>query len=374
MDQTEVGPRTKTPDHRQTSRPREFRPEMLVLAREWRGFTQSGLANATGVSQGKISKIENGLLGPEEDLIGTLAEACAVPEGFFGQRGRVYGPPISFFRKRMTLPKKALAQTIAELEVRRLHLVRLLQSLDVQFDYQVPEYDVDAFDGDAAEIARAVRSSWQLPKGPVKHLTSVLESGGAIVVPCALHGKIDAVSQRIPEAPPLLFMNSSKPMDRLRFSMAHELGHIVMHGRGPTPGMESEADSFAAEFLMPAAEMARELPKGRLRLEDLAYLKRVWRVSMAALLYRAKTLGRVTERQYRYLFMQMGKLGYRSQEPVELEPPVERAELLPGLLRAYRKELGYLEEELAEMLSLKVEDLRAMYPREETNGHLRVIK
>ena len=48
-------------------------------------------------------------------------------------------------------------------------------------------------------------------------------------------------------------MNSDMPGDRHRFNLAHELGHALMH-RHSTGECESEANRFAAEFLMPKEE------------------------------------------------------------------------------------------------------------------------
>ena len=98
----------------------------------------------------------------------------------------------------------------------------------------------------------------------------------------------------------------------MRLTLAHELGHLVMHEH-PTEDMEREADRFAAEFLMPEQDVALELYP--MSLERAAALKTRWRVSMAALIRRARDLGKLTTWQYKNLFVQLGRLGYRTNEP-----------------------------------------------------------
>lgn len=65
---------------------------------------------------------------------------------------------------------------------------------------------------------------------------------------------MDGVTMHAPDTLPCIFLNRSQPADRLRFSLAHELGHLIMH-RVPTLQMEEEANAFAAAFLAPAKDI-----------------------------------------------------------------------------------------------------------------------
>lgn len=96
---------------------------------------------------------------------------------------------------------------------------------------------------------------------------------------------LSGLSYKVAGLPPLIFINKNQPVDRYRFTLAHELGHLVMH-RAPTPTMEDEANAFAAELLMPASDIYNDLRN--ISIEKAAALKPFWRTSMAALFYRAK--------------------------------------------------------------------------------------
>lgn len=169
--------------------------------------------------------------------------------------------------------------------------------------------------------------------------------------------------------PPLFFVNASASGDRLRYSLSHEMGHIVMH-EVHTEDMEREANRFAAEFLMPANDIRSSLDG--LSLPKLATLKPYWKVSMAALLKRATDLKKITERQVRYLWMQMGRLGYRTREPAELEIPVEKPTTLRELFDVYTDELNYSIADLSNLLDVFEHHVRADYFGK--SGHLRVVK
>ena len=167
----------------------------------------------------------------------------------------------------------------------------------------MPHHDPDEFK-DVQDIARAVRAKWRLPSGPVPDVISLLEDAGAIVVRFPFTTPhVDAISWWVPGAPPLIFVNREMPPDKERWSCAHELGHLVMH-RDARPEMEKEANIFASEFLTPAAEIKPEL-EGLSSLSRLLTMKPFWRVSMAALLYRAHQLGCINDSRYRYLMVKM---------------------------------------------------------------------
>lgn len=163
----------------------------------------------------------------------------------------------------------------------------------------------------------------------------------------------------VPGLPPLFFVNDALTPDRERLTLAHELGHLVMH-RSPSATMEDEAFEFAGEFLMPAREIQPFL--GNLTLPRLAALKAEWRVSMAALITHATRLGAITERQARYLWMQMSKAGYRQREPAELDFSKEEPRLLGDLFDLHRDEFGYSITDLSSWLSIYERELVATYP------------
>ena len=177
--------------------------------------------------------------------------------------------------------------------------------------------DVDDFDT-PSDAAVAIRHDWKMSPGPAIQLIKFVEAAGGLVLVRDLGAReLDAVTQWVDGAPPLFLINSHAPVDRFRFSLAHELGHVILHQE---PGVlatqeRNKADEFASEFLMPADSIRTELKEGRLDLPRLLDLKHKWGVSMAALLRRASTLGVVTDWQYRNLMVEMSALGYRTKEP-----------------------------------------------------------
>jgi Zn-dependent peptidase ImmA (M78 family)/DNA-binding XRE family transcriptional regulator len=338
-------------------------PEMLILARESRELTQGELAQASGLSQANISKYEAGLLRISNQHLETIASVLGYPKSFFYQEEKRYGfgSSCTYHRKRQTLSVTHLRTLLARINLFRIHVTTLLRSVDVVSEHRFEHFDIDDFGGDVERIAQLVRNRWGLPLGPISNLVEAVEYANGIVYRCSFGtSKLDAISQWLPSAPPIFMVNADVPGDRIRFTLAHEIGHVIMH-RIPTTNMEAEADRFASEFLMPAREIAADLTPAT--LVNYARLKPYWKVSIAALIRRARDLGKVTDRHYRSLFEELSKLGYRIAEPVMI--PHEEPSVFNDLIKFHVRENGYSNEQLSEVLNLHVDELVSSYVKDE---------
>lgn len=339
----------------------QFNPEMLVLAREAQEWKQTELSKLVGVNQATISKLESGMLEPSDALVSDLAKTLRLPVTFFYQMDRVYGfnSTVFFHRKRQSLSDTLLRKLHAYMNITRMRTVRLLRSVAMESPCKFRQMNPAEYQGGVTGAAKLVRSSWLLPPGPVKNVTETIEESGGIVVKIDFGTRMaDAVSEWIPGFPPIFLVNSHSDIsgDRYRLTLAHEVGHIFLHTDGiPTPELESEANEFAAELMMPRREIKSSLYG--LNMGKLADLKRQWKVSMAALIQRAYDLGLLTEHQRRYMFINVvKKTGSRLHEPLEDEMPREEPALFNRLVRVHLNELGYSPSEMATLLFYEDED------------------
>ncbi|MGE3637377.1 MAG: ImmA/IrrE family metallo-endopeptidase [Pirellulales bacterium] len=317
---------------------KQFNKEIFIVARGCRGISQADFAKKMSWSQGKVSKVEHGFLFVDEEEVLKVAQCLAFPAELFYEDSEVtgFGSCCQYDRKKLSTPVRRLSQLHDEINIRRIQVGRLLRGVDLPNELNFPDLDVDRFGG-PEEVARVLRATWQLPRGPIRNLINVVESAGGIVVMCDMPiPTIDAVSQRSRGLPHMFFLDKNKPVDRCRFTLAHEIGHLVMHNV-PTPEAESEADRFAAEFLMPMNEIKNELRD--LTLPKAAQLKLKWRVSMQALIYHAKRIGAITDQRYKSLYVRISQLGYRKNEPNPLQP--EKPKMLRSIIDLYLNERGF---------------------------------
>lgn len=332
-------------------------PSMIVLARESRGLTQSELASKLKIGQGHLSKIENGLLDISDNILSDLAKILHYPKKFFFKNAQVYPPGLAFYRKYKTLHKKVQCKICAMANMSRLHVERMILSVDIERN-NIPNCDLVEYET-AENVASALREYWTIPYGPIKNMIRVIEDAGVIVKLADIGTKaFSGMSMPASEVYYLILINENMPWDRIRWTIAHELGHIVMH-KLPTPNMEEEADQFASEFLMPASVIRSELTD--LSLVKLADLKPRWKVSMAAILRRALTLNTITERQYRYFWMRMSSLGWKTREPVELDVPAEPPSLIREFISVHFDDFNYSPEELCQVLDVEEDEFLQLY-------------
>jgi Zn-dependent peptidase ImmA (M78 family) len=294
--------------------------EVLILAREAKGFTQKDLAGLVGCRQSRLSKIESGELVPQEVEIQKFVKVLEQSWDFFFRHSAKMSASVSFYRKTQTLPLKMLRQCNAKMNLRRLEIELQVghRKLGKRGLAQLPPED----NGGARVVAQKLRQDWGLKPGAVQHLTKLVEDAGCIVEDYSFpSAKLDGISIHTSQRTPIIFLNRDFPKSRRRLSLAHELGHLVMH-TNPHEHVEDEAWDFAAEFLMPAAEIEKQFDS--LNLDKLGQLKSEWGVSMQAILQRARKLGKISESYHRFLWIQIAKCGYRFNEPFEDLIPDER--------------------------------------------------
>jgi Zn-dependent peptidase ImmA (M78 family)/DNA-binding XRE family transcriptional regulator len=339
---------------------RKFNPDMMILARECQGIFQSALAKTVGLTQATISRYESGLVEPPGEHVEKIAVALDRPVSYFFMDERLYAASSLFHRKRQSLSVREEKRIHAQVNELRIRCAVLLREAEIRCKFQF--HRLDATKRTPEYIARMLRQLWQLPSGPIRSVVNAIERAGGIVFRCPFGThKVDGISQWPLDAdhvPPVFFVNEDIPGDRERWTLSHELGHIVMHHL-PTDDPEREANRFAAEFLMPSREIATELHD--LTLPKAAALKAFWKVSMAAIIWRAYQLQRITERQYRYLNTQLASRGYKRCEPVPIPP--EEPELLKDILDVHRRHYVRNLAALSAMLGMHEHQFREQFWR-----------
>ena len=352
-----------------------FNGNMLALARQMKKKSQSDLLDVIGsdLTQGVLSKIERGRVQPSDDLVLRFAQALSVRPSFFANESYVRQPPMSYHRKRSKLLSRDLSAIHGISEVLRLSLAKCLDSIEFEHDGpSLPSYDLDQFGGDAREAARSVRSRLKLPRGPVRNLATVIERSGVIILPFNFGTDlIDGFCQSsYGGLPPVIFLNSTLSIDRMRFSLAHELAHLVCHD-APNPNQEMEANQFASEFLMPTADIVDDFDN--FTLSRAVDLKLYWGTSIQSIVYKCWQTGKISDEKLKNYFIEMSRRGWRKNEPVEAVGFIEKPSVFASIVEAHFSEMGYSEEELADLFGLSLEDLRFYYPVKKSRPGLRVV-
>ena len=309
-------------------------PERLREAREARGLTTQALAERIGVTRQAVAQYEIGQSAPSGETMSKIyAELNQPPIFFTTPREKSRENSGTIFWRSLHRMKKYERDRIT----RRLDwlqdVVSYLESFMELPPVHLPAPHYQSGDnGTIEDAANLVRKQWGLGRGPIPDLVGLLEANGFVVVREPTYSEdMDAVSRWQVGRPTVLLGTDKGSATRSRWDAAHELGHLVLHSDVEVDSraiarLEAEANRFAGAFLLPADSFAREVTSSS--IEAFKPLKMRWKVSIAAMIYRAKDLGILSANQVQYLWRQRAARGWTRSEPFDAEIPAERPKFL----------------------------------------------
>lgn len=335
---------------------KKINPSRLKLARTRRKMTIKLLADATGLTTKIISAYEKEGCdySPKPETLNIISSVLQYPIDFFTEDtdfDHIDTSTVSFRSlKSMRAADEHAAISAGEIGV----------FIDKYFSNKFPKRpkpNLPDFRGGSPEAAASyLREFWDLGNLSITSMVHLLEKHGVRVFSLSENtAAVDAFSFW-KEGIPYIFLNTQKSGERSRFDAAHELGHLIMHRHGSPQGkdLESEADLFAANFLMPINTVLAL--KGQLiSLEDIIKLKKNWLVSAMALIVHMKNLGVITDWHYRMILIEASKRGLRNNEIEGIAH--EKSGLIPVMLNELQSRYGIGLRSLAKELLLPLEEL-----------------
>jgi Zn-dependent peptidase ImmA (M78 family)/transcriptional regulator with XRE-family HTH domain len=299
-------------------------PSRITYARELRGLTKKQLSDNINKTPSAISQIERGLIRPDLETFVSISFALRVPPSFFIEK-LAPSKPIDLaschFRSLRSTPQSMRRQSARKGDL-CIDFVEILESKGVLFPQeQISNFHASArYDDEIERAAIELRRHWNMGIGPIPNIVKLVESKGIMVLPLpdAIH-KVDAYSTWRGKRPCML-VSYKKTASRVRFDVSHELGHLAMHEDTAAGDAKAErqANRFAGAFLAPRDSFLEECPR-RWSFTAFKRLKDRWKMSIQALLYRAKELGCISTSTHRRAMIQLTKGGMRKDEGDEWE-------------------------------------------------------
>ena len=337
----------------------------IKKARNAMGLNQRKLAEMANISAMAISKYERDESVPSSSVLMSLAEALGVRVEYFFRQTEVKLTDVEY-REHEKLPEKEELKVFADVEEQIERWIELEEFLPTTWStkFTLPPglpSTVNSYDGIEA-IANKVRDIWQLGLNPVPDLIDMLETKGIKVFITQYDGNkhFNGLSAKVNDSP-VVVVGKSWPGDRQRFTLAHELGHIILHERlNDELNEEKACNRFAGAFLVPDIKVKQSLGEKRTWLEpqELMSLKEEWGLSMGGWLFRASDLGVVSKSTNGKLWGVFRKNGWKDKEP-EPQYPNEQTRLFKQSVYHALAEDMIGESKAAELLGMSVMDLHA---------------
>ena len=340
--------------------------ERIQQARKASGLSMRDLAEKAGISAMAISKYESNKNTPSSGVLLALSKALGVRTEYFFRQAKVELKEVEY-RKHSKLPKKILnkieGDVIEQIE-RYLQLEEILPTSPIKV-FSLPkglQANVESY-VEVEKIASSVRKSWGLGSNPIPDFIDTLEERGVKVFQSnILHDdKFDGLAAQV-NGTPVIVVGKEWPGDRQRFTLAHELGHLMLANR-LTEELDEEkaANRFAGAFLVPAAEAIKELGESRSWLEpvELCVLKHTYGLSMRGWIYRASDLGILNQSAARKMWDYFRRNKWVKTEPGECLPP-ERPKLYKQLVFHALAEDLIGESKAAELLCMPIVNFRKL--------------
>ena len=319
----------------------KFNGQRLKEALQFREKKMTELADETGISKQSLSLYANGGNVPPFDNVIKIARVLEFPTDFFMSEDLcTVSTGNTYFRSQASATKKSRnAQKIKLEYVSKMYEVilnymnvpelNLPDTTGINIPDDIAEVDSEQAIKEIEKLSKLVREYWNLGNGPIDNLQYVLQSNGIIVTGFRdVDIGIDAFSQQITIDGKMVYIIAlaigTKPIERLRFDMAHELGHILMHTWGEDNEeiskdefnvREKQANMFASALLLPKETFSKSISAYPTNIDYYLALKKKWKVSMQAMMYRTRQLDIISANQFQYMMRIMSKNRYRTHEP-----------------------------------------------------------
>lgn len=340
-----------------------MKSKQLIFAREYRGLTQKALSAAvSGLSQSNLSKYEKGIESLSDETVERIMLYLNFPMDFLNLN-------ISNDVENKHYRKRASINAASRKQIDRT-ISLIAYCFDWMSDFvELPDYTLGDYDLEQgispSEVARQIRRQCKLGVAPIKDICTILEKNGVFIYfwDCP-HDDFDGVSLITDNGFHLIIVNKNFDNDRIRWTLAHELGHSLMHENislfvNGNRDKEKEANEFAAEFLLPECETKRAFVN--LKISQLASFKSYWLTSMGAIVQRSKQLGGITIEKYKLLRIEFSRRNWNKKEPIPVY--LDKPTVFNKMYDLIVNSLHYNSENMVKSMGIPVDIINEIFAR-----------
>lgn len=337
--------------------------ERIQRARKAQGVSLRALGEALGLSHAAIKKYEDNEVVPSSDILLKLAQALHVKTEYFFRPEHFTLNNIQY-RAHANMPKQhreeITARILNQIE-RRVELENLFPSSPIQ-SLILNLKKINTYD-EIELAANQIRKQWNLGLEPLANLIDIFEEHGIKIfeIDNCQYPKFEGLSAYINDMPVIVIGNGWSG-EHQRFTLAHELGHLVFNGLlNSVLEEEKVCDHFAGAFLLPKEALITALGEHRNSIEprELNILKETFGISMANILNRIENVGIISKNLFLQLRSDFNSKGWLKKEP-GIEYPREKTHIFEQMIFHALAEEYIGESKAAELMNISIESLRSL--------------
>jgi len=318
--------------------------QRLRSARIMTGLSLEELASAIGnkVSKQALQKYEKGLMRPDSTVLLAIAKALKVKPDYFFREQNVPVSQIEFRKKsKMSVKEQNSIIQVCRDYLERYSELEVLLGIDRQWENPLKEFKVKN-PADAEVAALKLRELWKLGLDAIPNLVETLEDNKFKVCEISAESDLDGMAAGNDKSAVILVNKNMRDVSRKRFTIAHELAHLLLNIETNKPkDKERICHRFAGALLLPAEIMRKEFGQKRSRfsLAELLALKQEYGISLQAIIRRAKDLEIISDSKYKGVCIVFSKNGWKINEPGEYIGEENPKRFNKILLRALSEEV-----------------------------------
>ncbi len=297
--------------------------ERLKAARKMNGFSLQDLSDAiqNKLNKQALNRLETGEAKPDSETISLLSKVLKVNSDYFFRESTVVLDDIRFRKLKKLSAKeqdKVTSNTIEFLE-RYLELEDLL-GIDNDLKFKPKAYKIRSAK-DVEIAAQQIRFDWKLGQDPLPNIIEMLEENSIKVFQLSVDKSFSGMSTIIKDKIAVIVLNSNKdiPIVRQRFTALHELAHLYLDltlFEGDDKECEKMCDLFAGALLFPEEKIKSYLgiKRSQIIMKELYLIAAHYGISIAAIIYRAYTVGIITPSYFKFCMISYNKYNTKDKE------------------------------------------------------------
>lgn len=255
-----------------------------------KGFSMQEVAEKIGVSKQMINKYEKGDSMPSSDKLIAFSKLFGQKVDYFFRKPEVQIGEINF-RKKSKFSNKRINSLKEEIRVQIENYLYIenICNLNSTFVNPLSECAIN-LEIDAIEAANLLRKAWNIGDDPIHNMIQLLEDNEIKVIEVADETSLfDGLATVVDGKYYVIVVNKSMPIERKRFTILHELGHLLLNiDHHDEKGQERFCNVFASEMLFAGRNVVIEFGEKRnsISFNELKNIQEKYGISVSAIVYK----------------------------------------------------------------------------------------